>query len=54
MDDADFLIRHAVPQDAEDTRHMLVETWHDTYDSLLGSEKVTEITSQWHAIEVLT
>ena len=54
MDDADFLIRHAVPQDAEDTRHVLVETWHDTYDPLLGSEKVTEITSQWHAVEVLT
>ena len=54
MDTADFLIRHAVPQEAEATRRVLVETWHDTYDPLLGSEKVAEITSRWHAVEVLT
>lgn len=54
MDDAGFLIRHAVLQDAEDTRRVLVETWHDTYDPLLGSEKVTEITDRWHAVDVLT
>lgn len=54
MENADFLIRPAVPQDAEDTRRVLVETWHDTYDPLLGSEKVAEITGQWHAVEVLT
>lgn len=53
MDATDFLIRHAIPQDAEDTRRVLVETWHDTYDCLLGSEKVAEITDQWHAVEVL-
>lgn len=32
---------------------VLVETWHDTYDSLIGTEKVAEITSKWHAVEVL-
>ena len=53
MDDADFLIRRAVPHDAEAARRVLVETWHDTYDSILGSEKVTEITGRWHAVEVL-
>ena len=54
MDDVDFLIRRAVPRDAEETRRVLVETWHDTYDPLLGSEKVAEITGRWHAVEVLT
>ena len=54
MDLADFLIRHAVPREAEDTRRVLVETWHDTYDPLVGWEKVVEITSQWHAVKVLT
>lgn len=54
MDTAGFLIRRAVPREAGDTRRVLVETWHDTYDSLLGLEKVTEITSRWHAVEVLT
>lgn len=52
MDDAP-LIRPAVPRDAEGTRRVLVETWHDTYDLLLGPEKVTEITGRWHAIETL-
>ena len=54
MDTADFLIRYAVPQEAEDTRRVLVETWHDTYDPLLGPEKVAEITNRWHAVEMLT
>ena len=40
MDNADFLIRPANPQDADDTRRVLAETWHDTYDPLLCSEKV--------------
>lgn len=53
MDVADFLIRPAVWQEAEDTRRVLVETWHDTYDSLLGSERVAEITNRWHAVDVL-
>jgi hypothetical protein len=30
-----------------------VETWHDTYDPLLGRERVTEITNRWHAVEAL-
>jgi ribosomal protein S18 acetylase RimI-like enzyme len=32
---------------------LLVETWHDTYDPLLGSDKVDEITQLWHAPGVL-
>lgn len=41
---SDLLIRRAGPNDAEATRHVLVATWHDTYDLLLGPAKVTEIT----------
>jgi ribosomal protein S18 acetylase RimI-like enzyme len=54
MDDADFLIRPAIPEDAGGTRRVLVETWQDTYDSLLGPERVREITGRWHAVEALT
>ena len=34
-------------------RALLVETWHDTYDALIGAEKVTEITNSWHSLENL-
>ena len=49
----DLLIRPAVAADLEQVRQLLVETWHDTYDPLIGPEKVTAITGQWHAPEVL-
>lgn len=50
---SDVLIRRAGPNNAEATRHVLVATWHDTYDLLLGRAKVTEITGKWHAVDVL-
>lgn len=50
---SNFLIRPAVPGDAKATRRVLVETWHNTYDPLLGPARVAEITGQWHAVEVL-
>lgn len=50
---SDILIRPAAREDAEGTRRILAETWHDTYDFLIGSEKAAEITGRWHAIEVL-
>ena len=31
-----------------------METWHDTYDPLIGAQKVTEITDAWHSIEALS
>ena len=46
-------IRAAEPRDLEAVRALLVETWHDTYDPLLGVDKVTEITNSWHSIEAL-
>ena len=32
---------------------LLAVTWHDTYDALIGREKVDDITSRWHAVDVL-
>jgi ribosomal protein S18 acetylase RimI-like enzyme len=34
-------------------RALLVETWHATYDSFYGVEKVSELTAKWHSIEAL-
>ena len=47
-------IRLAVPADVEPVSALLVTTWHDTYDVLIGAAKVTEITNSWHSIENLS
>jgi ribosomal protein S18 acetylase RimI-like enzyme len=47
----EVLIRPATPDDLPAVRALLVETWHDTYDALLGAERVTEITDAWHSVE---
>jgi predicted N-acetyltransferase YhbS len=49
----DVLIRTATPGDLPQVRALLVSTWHDTYDSLLGADRVTEITNAWHSMENL-
>jgi ribosomal protein S18 acetylase RimI-like enzyme len=46
-------IRPATLDDISNVRNLLVASWHDTYDSLLGVERVTEMTNQWHAMDVL-
>ena len=46
-------IRPATLEDVGAVRRLLVETWHDTFDDLLGPEQVREITERWHAEEVL-
>ena len=47
-------IRQAISDDLADVRDLLVETWHDTYDGLLGAETVTRITDEWHSVEALS
>ncbi|MEK9969246.1 MAG: GNAT family N-acetyltransferase, partial [Ferrovibrio sp.] len=32
---------------------LLMETWHDTYDALIGRDRVDEIAQLWHAPAVL-
>jgi ribosomal protein S18 acetylase RimI-like enzyme len=46
-------IRTATHADLIDVNRVLVITWRDTYDGLIGREKVDEMTSRWHAIGVL-
>ena len=41
-------IRVVTPRDIPAIRDLLVAAWHATYDSIFGSEKVTEITDSWH------
>jgi ribosomal protein S18 acetylase RimI-like enzyme len=47
-------IRSAEPSDAALVRWLLVETWHHTYDRLLGFEMVSTITTSWHSEEALS
>jgi ribosomal protein S18 acetylase RimI-like enzyme len=53
MSDAAPLIRPAVEADLDPVRALLRETWHQVYDSILGSDKVDEVTARWHARELL-
>lgn len=46
-------IRPATEPDLPALRRLLAETWHATYNALLGPDHVTEITDAWHAIPVL-
>jgi predicted N-acetyltransferase YhbS len=46
-------VRLVTPADAEAVRAVLVETWHATYDVLMGADRVTAITDDWHAVERL-
>jgi ribosomal protein S18 acetylase RimI-like enzyme len=48
-----FAIRPAAPADLPAVRALLVDTWHDTYDVMIGAEKVTDITDRWHSVENL-
>ena len=47
------VIRSTAATDISAVRALLEETWHATYDALLGREKVTDISRRWHAEEVL-
>ncbi len=49
----DTSIRSAEPGDIAGVRALLAETWHDTYDALIGVDRVTEITNTWHSIDNL-
>jgi ribosomal protein S18 acetylase RimI-like enzyme len=46
-------IRPVEERDLQAVRAVLVETWHATYDAVLGAARVTEITDDWHSIAAL-
>ena len=48
-----LVIHPATRADVSAVRRLLVETWHDSFDPLLGRERVTEITDRWHAEDLL-
>lgn len=48
-----MFVRSASALDLEEVRRLLVETWHATYDSIYGAERVGEITDEWHSMAAL-
>lgn len=46
-------VRSAAERDLAEINRLLVTTWHDTYDTIYGAEKVDEINDAWHAVPVL-
>lgn len=46
--DAPVLIRRGAEADVEGVRDLLRITWHDTYDALIGAERVTAVSRRWH------
>ncbi|WP_457586292.1 N-acetyltransferase family protein [Ensifer canadensis] len=48
-----YFVRTASERDLEKVRALLVETWHATYDTFYGVEKVNELTGRWHSLPAL-
>ncbi|WP_018239440.1 GNAT family N-acetyltransferase [Ensifer sp. BR816] len=48
-----FFVRTASERDLEKVRALLAETWHATYDTFYGAEKVEELTANWHSMNAL-
>jgi ribosomal protein S18 acetylase RimI-like enzyme len=44
-----MFVRTAGERDLAAVRDLLVETWHATYDSIYGAERVRAITDEWHS-----
>ncbi len=48
-----FFVRTAGERDLPQISALLAETWHATYDSFYGADKVAEITGAWHSVAAL-
>ena len=46
-------LRTATKDDIPAVRDLLVETWHATFDDILGVETVNAITNKWHSLDAL-
>jgi len=53
MTEGDITIRRAEADDLQAVRALLAETWHDTYDAIMGADWVSEVSGRWHAVENL-
>lgn len=48
-----FFVRTAAERDLAEISRLLGETWHATYDTIYGHERVSTITASWHDEEAL-
>ncbi|MDO9415877.1 GNAT family N-acetyltransferase [Pararhizobium sp.] len=48
-----FFVRTASERDLAKISALLSETWHATYDTIYGVEKVNELTGLWHSVPAL-
>lgn len=48
-----MFVRTASARDLDAVRALLGETWHATYDSIYGPERVAAITADWHSLASL-
>ncbi|WP_026612471.1 GNAT family N-acetyltransferase [Ensifer aridi] len=48
-----FFVRTASERDLEKVSALLAETWHASYDSFYGADKVNELTAKWHSVDAL-
>ncbi len=46
-------VRSATEADLQAVHELLVETWHATFDDILGRETVDAVTGRWHSIAAL-
>ncbi len=46
-------IRTVDRDDLENIRDLLVRTWHATYDSIYGEDRVNAINEDWHSLKAL-
>ncbi len=44
-----LFVRSASSRDLATVSELLHETWHATYDSIYGCDRVAEITAEWHS-----
>lgn len=53
LDAAEIVIRRGEQRDIPAVTALLHETWHDTYDALMGPEAVERMSQSWHRPEAL-
>ena len=46
-------VRTATKRDLPAVQKLLASTWHATYDTIYGVDRVSEITAEWHSLAAL-
>lgn len=50
---SDVTVREARPEDVDAIRRVAEETWHETYDDILGADTVADLLEEWYAEEAI-